>query len=216
MSQKPKYAAEKARILKAAMADLPFDGFTDEVLANAVAKAKVSEARARLAFPRGGLDLAVAFIEAGTEEMVKQLAVQKLDKMKVRERIFDAVMTRLMIDADHKETARRAFALLALPRHGEDAVKLLAATVDEMWRAAGDTSTDSNYYSKRLILSGVYTSTRLVWLQDDSKEYADTRAFLERRIDNVMQIEKGKAKWRQFKEKLPDPLDALAKRRYQV
>ncbi|MGC6471908.1 MAG: COQ9 family protein [Parvibaculales bacterium] len=216
MNQKRLYEKEKARILKAALADLPFDGFTDEILTQAAAKARVSADKTRLAFPRGGIDLAVAFIQAGTAEMVKQLAAQKLETMKVRERIQTAVMTRLMVDAPNRETARRAFALLALPRHGEDAVKLLGTTVDEMWRAAGDTSTDVNYYSKRVILSGVYTSTRLVWFQDESDDYADTRVFLERRIDNVMQIEKGKAKWRQFKDKLPDPLSALAKQRYRV
>jgi ubiquinone biosynthesis protein COQ9 len=64
-----------------------------------------------------------------------------------------------------------------------------------MWRLAGDTATDYNHYTKRMILSGVYGSTLMAFLDDESPDFADTHAFLERRIDNVMQFEKAKAKW---------------------
>ncbi len=214
MIKRALYEKEKARLLNAAMADLPFDGFCDEVLEKAAVAAKLSPAKCRLAFPRGGIDLAVYFIQQGTAGMVQKLAKKKRDKLKIRARIYEAVMARLLMDEQNKEVARRAFNLIALPRYKNDALKLLSETVDEMWRSAGDTSTDGNYYSKRIILSGVYTSVRLVWFQDDSENDAETRAFLERRIENVMQIEKAKAKWRQLKEKLPDPLASLAKWRY--
>lgn len=208
------YLKEKRALLAAALSDVTFDGFTDTLVKEAAQKASLSEDEAILAFPEGGIELAMFFIREGTQEMMSRLEKLDMPSLKIRERITIAVLTRLEVDADHKEAARRAFNLLALPQNASKAVCLLAETVDAMWRAAGDTSTDGNYYSKRAILSGVYTSTRLVWFNDDSEDYADTKAFLDRRIENVMQIEIGKAKYRAFKEKLPNPIDVLAKWRF--
>lgn len=208
------YLKEKRALLKAALPDAIFDGFTDGLVAKAAQSAGLTEHQAVLAFPDGGIDLAVFFIREGTRTMKTQLAALDLPSMKIRARITIAVLTRLEVDTKHREAARRAFNLLASPRHAPQAAYLLGETVDAMWRAAGDTSTDGNFYSKRAILSGVYTSTRLKWFNDDSVEIKQTKAFLDRRIENVMQIEIGKAKYRAFKEKLPNPFEVLAKWRF--
>jgi len=68
-------------------------------------------------------------------------------------------------------------------------------SADLMWRLAGDTATDYNHYTKRTILAGIYTATLAVFADDESEEKADTRAFLDRRIEGVMKFEKAKAKW---------------------
>ena len=70
---------------------------------------------------------------------------------------------RLSALAPHKEAARRAAALLSLPMHAATGAKLVCATVDAMWRAAGDTATDFNFYTKRGILAGVYGATAMRW-----------------------------------------------------
>src|SRR5258705_26466 len=93
-----------------------------------------------------------------------------------------------------KEAARRAAALLSLPMHAALGAKLMYRTVDAMWRAAGDTSTDFNFYTKRGILAGVYGSTAMRWFNDTSADEKPTEEFLAARIDNVMQFEKFKAK----------------------
>ncbi|EJW22079.1 hypothetical protein IMCC14465_04730 [alpha proteobacterium IMCC14465] len=204
----------KADILQAALQDLAFDGFTDAVIDKAVQSAAIDPAEAALAFPRGGIDLAVYFVRHGVAEMEAKLATLDIESMKIRERINIAVQTRLKVDADNKEVARRAFNLLALPGNAKEASACLAHTVDVMWRSTGDKSTDFNFYTKRATLAAVYSATRLFWLNDDSDDTKDSWAFLDRRIDNVMQIEKGKAKFREFKEKLGDPLETLAKFRY--
>jgi ubiquinone biosynthesis protein COQ9 len=85
-----------------------------------------------------------------------------------------------------------------------------------MWRIAGDRATDFNHYSKRAILMGVYGSTSLVYLDDTSEDLADTRAFLNRRIDDVMQFEKLKASWRGTRERLPSLSRFLGRLRYPV
>ena len=103
---------------------------------------------------------------------------------------------------------------MALPTSGLLGPRLAWATADAIWRGLGDKSTDFNFYSKRGILSGVWTSTFARWLADDSDDEAATKAFLDARIDNVMQIEKVKARVRDLEFDPTKPIEALAKLRY--
>jgi len=205
---------ERAAILASALPALAVEGFTESVLDRAVVAAGFAPSVKRKAFPRGALDLAIYFIARGTDDMEKKLATMDLPSMKVRARITQAVRTRLEIDAANKPVVRKAVYFFAQPAHAKEAAKLLGATVDAMWRAAGDTSTDGNFYSKRAILSSVYIATRLFWLQDESPNHSESWAFLDRRIENVMQIETGKAKFRALKKRFPDSLAVLARLRY--
>jgi len=204
----------KADILQVALADIAFEGFTDAVVNKAAQSAGIEPTELALAFPRGGIDLAIYFVRYGVDQMQAKLASLDIESMKIRERIKIAVQIRLEVDADHKEIARRAFNMLALPGNTKDASACLAYTVDVMWRSTGDKSTDFNFYTKRATLAAVYSSTRLFWLNDDSTDAQDSWAFLDRRIDNVMQIEKGKAKFRELQKSLGDFLETLAKFRY--
>ncbi len=204
----------KADILQVALADIAFEGFTDAVVNKAAQSAGIEPTELALAFPRGGIDLAIYFVRHGVDQMQAKLASLDIESMKIRERIKIAVQIRLEVDADHKEIARRAFNMLALPGNTKDAGACLAHTVDVMWRSTGDKSTDFNFYTKRATLAAVYSSTRLFWLNDDSTDAQDSWAFLDRRIDNVMQIEKGKAKFRELQKSLGDFLETLAKFRY--
>jgi ubiquinone biosynthesis protein COQ9 len=126
-----------------------------------------------------------------------------LAAMKIRLRIATAVKTRLMILKPHKEAARRAAALLSLPMHAALGAKLMYQTVDAMWRATGDTSTDFNFYTKRGILAGVYGSTAVRWFNDTSEDEKATDDFLAARIENVMQFEKFKAKAKEALSNFP-------------
>lgn len=209
-------AALKEAVLKAALGDVAADGFTAKVLERAGEAAGADrEALARL-FPDGPLSLVEAFSEACDAEMEKRLAKLKLPAMKIRERIRQAVLARIDASRPHKEAARRAAAFLTLPPHAGLGAKLLYRSVDRMWRAVGDTSTDFNFYTKRAILAGVYSSTLMRWFTDDSEGEAATGEFLDRRIENVMQFEKFKAQMKDRAAGLPslgDILGALNVRR---
>ena len=111
--------------------------------------------------------------------------------------------------AGHREALRHVLSFLALPQNAPLGLKCLYRTVDAMWRAAGDTATDYNFYTKRMLLSGVYGSTLLYWLDDESADYEDSWAFLDRRIADVMTIEKTKGRLKGFFDKLPDPGELL-------
>jgi ubiquinone biosynthesis protein COQ9 len=113
-----------------------------------------------------------------------------------------------------REVTRRALAILTQPRHTALSARLLWQAADAMWRAAGDTATDYNHYTKRAILSAIYSATLLHWTQDDSEDFAATRAFIDRRIDGVMRFEKAKAKFTGMGANLPDPARILGRLRY--
>ena len=186
--------ALKEAVLKAALKDAAFDGFTDSVLAKAGTEAGTDKASLTRLFPEGPLSLLEYFSHSIDQAMEKKLAATDLGARKIRERIKIAVMTRLWLLEPHKEAARRAAATLSLPMHAALGAKLMYRTVDAMWRVAGDTSTDFNFYTKRAILAGVYGSVLVRWFSDTGEDGSATEAFLDARIENVMQFEKFKAK----------------------
>jgi ubiquinone biosynthesis protein COQ9 len=148
--------------------------------------------------------------------MTEAMVAAGVETMKIRDRIRLALNTRLDA-ADHdKEAVRRALNVLLLPANAPLAASTLWRTADAMWRAAGDTATDFNHYSKRIILGGVYSATLLYWLDDDSEDHAATRAFIDRRIDGVMRFEKGKAQLKKSLGWVPDPARFLGRLRYPV
>jgi len=183
----------KQAVLEAALPLIPSDGFSEATLKRAAADAGISQSDVPRLFPYGPQSLVEAFSDWADDEMERTLKKAKLSDMKIRARIKAAVSDRIAALRPHKEAARRAAAFLTLPPNAALAAKLLYRTVDRMWRAAGDTSTDFNFYTKRAILAGVYSSTMLRWFTDDSADEKATFEFLDARIENVMQFEKFKA-----------------------
>ena len=187
----------KLAVLLAALAHVPFDGFTDKVLEQAAMKVGVPRETIARLFPEGPLSLVEAFSDGVDAEMTRKLSKVKLSNLKVRERIATAVRLRLASLRPHKEAARRAAAYLTLPPHVPTGMKLLYRTVDAIWRGIGDTSTDFNFYTKRAILAAVYSTTLMRWFSDTSEDEHVTDEFLRHRIDDVMRFEKFKAQLRQ-------------------
>lgn len=184
--------AARAALLDAILPNVAFDGWSQTSFADAINDSGVDPSLAQAACPRGAIDLAVAFHKKGDADMVVALQNTDLQSMRIRDRVAFAIRTRL--DTNEPEAVRRGVALFALPQNAAEGSALIWGTADAIWTALGDTSDDLNYYSKRTILSGVYSSTVLYWLGDQSENHADTWAFLDRRIDDVMQFEKVKAK----------------------
>ena len=192
----PENTVERAkdRVLAAALAHVPFDGWSETTLEAAITDSDVAPALARALFPRGGVDLAAAYHKRGDARMAEALALADLPALRYRDRVALAVTIRL--EAAERELVRRGSALFALPQHAAEGAGLIWGTADAIWTALGDTSRDVNWYTKRATLSAVYGATVLYWLGDTSEGDADTRAFLDRRIETVMQIEKAKAGFR--------------------
>ncbi|WP_299599859.1 COQ9 family protein [uncultured Tateyamaria sp.] len=185
------------RLLGAALMHVPFDGWSETTFKAAATDANVDLTMARAICPRGAVDLALAYHAQGDEAMLARLKSEPLPD-RFRDKIAAGVRFRIEAVTD-KEAVRRGTTLFALPVYAADGAKAIWGTADKIWDALGDTSDDVNWYTKRATLSGVYSSTVLYWLGDDSIDNQATWAFLDRRIDDVMQIEKVKAHMRDSK-----------------
>lgn len=183
-------------LLDAALPHVVFDGWSEASFKAAARDADMTEAEARAVAPRGAIDLAVAYHRRGDRAMLTKLAETDLSGMRYSDRVATALRFRLEAMTD-REAVRRASTLFSLPNHAAEGGKLVWETADHIWTALGDESRDGNWYSKRAILSGVWASTVLYWLGDDSAGYADTHAFIERRIEDVMRFEKLKGQLRE-------------------
>ncbi|QSB45944.1 COQ9 family protein [Altererythrobacter sp. FM1] len=185
---------ELALALAPAIADsAAFDGWSDASLVAAAEMAGADVDVARLAYPGGAMDMIAAWIGTVDLAMAEALPPGKLATMKIREKITALVLARLDAIAGREEALRRATAIMAMPQNVVRAGKLGWSSADKMWRMAGDTATDYNHYTKRAILSSIYAATLAVFANDETEEKAETRAFLDRRIDGVMRFEKAKA-----------------------
>lgn len=183
------------RLLDAAKLHVPFDGWSEATLKAAASEADIDPGLVAAICPRGAVDLALAYHEAGDHAMLARLEAADLGDMRFRDRIAFAVRARLEAVED-KELVRRGMTLFSLPIYAADGARAVWQTCDRIWLALGDTSEDVNWYTKRATLSGVYGTTVLYWLGDTSEDHARTWEFLDRRIEDVMQIEKFKAQAR--------------------
>ena len=173
-----------------------FDGWTAKAVDAAAGQIGIDPLQARLAVPKGQAAMIDLYIQEVDRTLESHFTPERLARMKIREKIRSLVWQRLEIMGPAREAVRRGLAILAMPQNVPLALRISWRTSDLMWRIAGDTSTDFNHYTKRMTLGAVYASTLLVWLDDQTEGWADTAAFLDRRIDDVMKFEKWKAEWR--------------------
>ncbi len=181
----------KAKLLVAITPHVAFDGWSPVAFEAAIAEAGVSQDDAHYACPRGAIDLAVAAHKAADNALAAAWTDEPVEAMKYSEKVARAIELRLLL-AGEKEAVRRATALFALPHMAVEGAALIWGSADAIWTALGDTSRDFNWYSKRATLSGVYGSCVLYWLGDQG-DGEETRAFIDRRIGDVMRFEKFKS-----------------------
>lgn len=182
--------------LAAAIADAAvFDGWTDAAVLTAADLEGVDPALATFAFADGPMAMIAAWAGACDAAMAAEWSAERLATLKIRERIRTLVQFRLDYVAPQQEALVRALAIMAMPQNVPAALKLGWSSADLMWRLAGDTAADYNHYTKRTILASIYAATLAVLAHDRSDDRADTRAFLERRIDGVMKFEKAKTRF---------------------
>ena len=191
-----------------------FDGWGGAALAETAGELGVPADRARLAFPDGAVDMIDAWFATIDVEMVRRAPAERLAAAKIRDRITLLVTARLEAVAFDREALRRALAILAMPQNVARAARLGWRSADRMWRLAGDTATDFAFYTKRATLAGVYAATLLVFLDDASEDFADTRSFLDRRIAGVMRFEKLKAQIKPDPDRHFSPARFLGRLRY--
>jgi len=192
-------------ILGAVLRQVPFEGWTSRAVSAAMATLDLPGGSEHIYAPAGALGLIGTWSAQMDAQMITQIEGFDLETMRIRDKVTEAVWARLNVLAGHEEAARRALARLTLPDAAGRGAAQLWATADAIWTAIGDTSEDYNYYTKRTILSGVIGSSLMSWLSDDTDDKSTARAFLERRIGNVMQFEKFKGQTLTALSGLPKP-----------
>lgn len=190
--------AQRDALILTALPHVPFDGWSRKTLAAA-------GDNAALLFPGGVKDAVAHFMDLADRLMLEDLKGRDLAGMKIRARITLAVRLRLERWTPHREAVRRALALSPLPMFAGESLRGWYRTVDAIWRAAGDASTDFNFYTKRGLLAAVYGSTLLYWLDDRSENCSATWAFLDRRIADVMKVPQIQSRITARLKDLPDP-----------
>ena len=208
--------ALRLRLALAVGENAVFDGWTEAAVNSSAAQLGIDAAQARLAFPKDAAGMIEAWIEGVDAAMIAEFTPEKIAAMKVRDRIRSMIWFRLTLTGDSREAVRSALAILAMPQNILIGLRTGWRSADLMWRLAGDTATDYNHYTKRLTLSGVYGSTLLAWIDDQSEGWSDTAAFLDRRLGDVMRFEKWKAEWRGNAIRRPSLARFLGRLRYPV
>ena len=188
----------KNQLVLSMLENCTFDGWNNNTLQQSAKKLSIQNGELDLLFPLLITDVTNHFSFMVTEEMDNNIKKISLSDMKIRERIYQLVLSRInayeRITSDNREAIRSINAFLTL--HPKLSLSLLYKTTDHMWNLAGDKSKDYNFYTKRIILGAVFSSTLLFWLDDTSDNSQKTQNFLQRRIDNVMAFEKQKAQWK--------------------
>lgn len=198
--------AQREALLNSTLPHVPFDGWTHTALMAGARDADIEPALADNAFPGGMAELLDFYHRAADIEMVRALEARTdLATMKVRDKVALAIRLRLEANAGHREAIRQALSFLALPTNAALGAKCLYRTVDAIWYAVGDRSTDFSFYTRRGLLVGVYAGTVLYWLNDKSEGFADSWAFLDRRIADVMKLYELRGRFDRFVDQLPDP-----------
>ncbi len=200
------------RLILAALPHVPFDGWSRRVLREAAKSLDFDETMGERAFPGGAVAAIEHLGELADRRMAEAAAAADLASMRLTERVAWLTRRRIEAWADHREAVRRAVTLLSLPTNGAAAMRTTWRTVDAIWFAAGDASADFGYYTKRAGLVAVYTATLLYWLEDESDGFADSWAFMRRRLDEVSSLPKMREAVRQRVGSLPNPLRFLAEK----
>lgn len=191
-----------------------FDGWSESAVRDAAQAAGIDPAAALFAFSGGSMQMIEAWVTSVDAAMVQALPAERIGNLKIRERIRTLVQFRLDAIASQKEALRRAQAIMAMPQNMARSLRLGWRSADAMWRLAGDTATDYNHYTKRMTLGSIYAATLAVYVNDTSEDHADTRAFLDRRIEGIMKFEKAKAQLLRPREEMFSPARLLGRLRY--
>ena len=205
----PLAESQRDALIEAMLPDVPFDGWSRAALRAAARRIGVPAAEALALFPDGPADFAACFSRSADRRMLDRLESLPRGELRVPERVARAVNIRLEIVEPWREAVRRALTILSLPQNVPLAMRLLYETVDGIWYAAGDSATDFSFYTKRATLAAIYTATLFYWLEDRSPGFADTRAFLDRRLAEVARIGQARHRLQVGLDRLPNPLRLL-------
>ena len=197
-------------LVRAMLTHVPFDGWTWEAMEQGAIdigfeKKKTCSIRIKIfkdLFKNGSIDFIDLFSEMVDLEVEDNYNLIKTKPKRVPEKIKKIIIIRLNLCNNYKEAVRSSISLTAIPANTKTSLNILYRTCNSMWRIAGDKSTDFSFYTRRISLAAVYTSTLLFWLNDNSTDNVETELFLDRRlrdINNISSLKNPLANVKKFK-----------------
>jgi len=199
---------ERERLIAALLPDVAFDGWTRHSLRNAARRASLPVGEAMALFPRVAPDLIAAFSRWADCQMLERLEAAP-PAGSLSRKIALALRLRFEVLAPWREAVRRGLSLLAMPQNTLLGLRLLYGTVDAIWHGIGDGSTDFSFYTKRATLAGIYAAAMLFWLDDRSPDFADTQAFIDRRLADLHRLTGLRERLGNAAATLPNPFRLL-------
>ncbi len=196
-------------LVDAALMHVAFDGWTMKSLRAAARDAGFDAEQADRAFTQGAVQAVAHWCDMADRRMEADLAAADTTDLRMHEQVALAVRLRLQRWDMDREAVRRGVALLSLPGNARTSLRCTYRTVDTIWWAVGDTTTDFNFYTKRLQLAGIYTATMLYWLDDSSEDNTETWGFLDRRLAGVARLIKARREFEERLSRVPNPLRGL-------
>ncbi|AFX98683.1 COQ9 family protein [Candidatus Endolissoclinum faulkneri L2] len=195
----------RAKILEAALPNILSDGWTRKSLVKGACSIGYAPTDVDIAFPLGVREAVMCWLSLTDACMESDARDCDLVKLRIREKVVLSVRLRLEKALPYKDVVRRTLSFMCVPGNMHIMTASLFNTVDSIWLICGDMSNDYTYYTRRILLSAVFSSTLIYWLDDNSDNHADTWAFLNRRIDDVMGASKVINKLKVFGVSLPNP-----------
>ncbi|MFZ3236257.1 MAG: COQ9 family protein [Stellaceae bacterium] len=205
----PLAETQRAALIEAMLPDVAFDGWSRAALRAAARRLGMAPEEALALFPGGAADLAAGFSRWADQRMLDRLEALPLEAAHTPDRVAQAIVSRLEIVEPWREAVRRALTVMALPHNSRLAIRLVYDTVDAIWYAVGDAATDFSFYTKRVSLAAIYGATLLYWLEDRSEGFAETRAFLDRRLAGAARFGRVRRDLDTLAERLPNPFRLL-------
>ena len=199
----------RERLVLAMLPDVAFDGWTRHTLRQAARRLAVPEAEAMALFGRGAADMIATFSRWADRQMSERLVRLPDQPSRLSERVALALRLRLEVLLPWREAVRRGLSLLALPHNAPLGLRLLYDTVDAVWRAVGDDATDFSFYTKRASLAAIQAGAVLYWLDDGSPGFADTQAFIARRLGDLHRFGGLRQRLSEAADRLPKPMRLL-------
>lgn len=198
--------AEKDAVLEAAFINAAFDGWSLKTLERSTEEAGLDKMHATRLFPRGTRDLLTWIDDWADRRMLEAVPETTLMRVGVRRRVELLIEARLDALGPHQEGLRRALLTRGLPHNALGSLRSLWRTADRIWDAAGfddEGRRSLSRYSRRATLAALLVSIMLYWFEDRSPQHVETRAFVRRRLDDVLRLGKGAGSARQVLDRLP-------------
>ena len=200
---------ERDRLIALMLPDVAFDGWHEAALRAAARRAGIPAGEAIALFPRGAPDLIAAFSDWADRQMLERLSAAAIDGDSLSRRVSLALRLRFVVLGPWREAVRRGLTVLAMPQHVPLGVRLLANTVDAIWRGVGDHPSDFGFYTKRATLGAIVASATLYWLDDRSVGFVETDAFIDRRLADLHRLGGLRGRLAAAVDTLPNPLRLL-------